>query len=129
MARIAFHTSVARLEASEHALARLQQANARVPELEAEIESLRSAERYAKLQAQINPAGTAFSERLANAAREYASLQAVERELTDLRIYRVGDEGSEMSSWGDIMPAIHVFYVGKDADGNLVVLETYSVET
>ena len=71
---------VARLEASEHALARLQQANARVPELEAEIESLRSAERYANLQAQMQ------SRRAEESVREVALLQGHLASLSSLPV-------------------------------------------
>ena len=40
-----------------------------------------SADDFARLQSELNPAGTAFTERLQAAEREFAALQAVEKEL------------------------------------------------
>ena len=64
-----------------------------------------------------------------DARRFKVLLDTFKANLSDLRVYRVADEHSSFSSFGEITGGIHVFLAGKDAAGNLVVLETFSVET
>ena len=55
-------------------------------------------------------------------------LDTFSKPLTNVRMYRIGDPDSILSS-GSILGGIRVFIVGKDAQGNLVCLETFAAET
>ena len=67
-------------------------------------------------------------DRQAEARRYQALFDYVRANLTNVRVYRIGDEYMEPSRWG-LLGGIHVLILGEDAHGNLVGLETFSVET
>lgn len=60
--------------------------------------------------------------------RHQALKQAIEANLTGIKVYRVGGPSSTLSS-GSILGTIDVWVVGRDAFGNLVGIRTTSVET
>ncbi len=58
----------------------------------------------------------------------YRALRGLlEGRLTEVRVYRVGDP--DTTAFGDLLGAIDVFIVGRNAHGDLVGLRTVSVET
>ncbi|MCW8140831.1 MAG: hypothetical protein KIT58_18165 [Planctomycetota bacterium] len=66
----------------------------------------------------------------ADEVERYVRLQALlQARLTDVRVYRVAPPGAAGSSNGDLFGAIDVYFVGRNAHGDLVGLRTVSVET
>lgn len=67
-------------------------------------------------------------EEAAEVDRYLALQRLLEANLTEVRVYRVGDPDAT-GSGGDIFGAIEVYIVGRNAHGDLVGLKTVSVET
>lgn len=69
----------------------------------------------------------ATPEEAAEVDRYRALVRLLEGRLTEVRVYRVGDP--DTTALGDLLGAIGVFVVGRNAHGDLVGLRTVAVET